>query len=407
MTWQFSSLNRRQFVGASLAASLGGFFSSSLQGASFNATSATLLGILPQLKPGDVCNLASGIYPAIDTNSVSLASGTASAPITFNGSSGVVFKGSGIACLNLGNKGYLVFNNIKTDGSNLVNTVSSLGDGVSLYGSHHCKFNGCEFYNAPGNGVITHDSTQKGDYNEFINCNSHDNGYENAARSRVAHGYYIITDHNLIQGGSSSNNYGYGIHCYNSGGGPDYNLFSGVKASSNGRGPYANASVAGIILSQGTGNQAIGCETTGNKGPGIQVDYSSIGAVVRGCKTSGNGATTGYPDIDITASAKSTLVENNCVVAARIRNAAGAQTTLINNSPTACGGSIPTPPPATNVNVSQNPPASQPTQQQPPIVATSPPPLAPPPTGGTSGANLGLIAAFVVGGVVLASLSKD
>jgi Right handed beta helix region/Pel9A-like, right handed beta helix region len=265
------------------------------------------------LASGDTLNVNPGTYvESIDTNSVALASGTSGRLTTIQGINGTpTIRPSNGLPLNIIDKQYVLFSNLKLDAINAPNTSTSLGDGVSLYGASYITISDCEILNAPGNGVITHDSSSYlGDHNRFIRLKVHDNGYENDLRQRVAHGFYIITDFNVIEQCDVYNNYGYGVHIYNSGGGPDYNELRRSRVYGNGRGPYAvNASPGGIMLSQGTGNMAYNNLVWGNFKSGISVNYNGVNSAVYNNTVYKNG---GY-GIEIGSGAVATTVKNNIV----------------------------------------------------------------------------------------------
>lgn len=120
------------------------------------------------------------------------------------------------------------------------------GDPPSV-SAHHIRVQNCEIYNCYASGVgmdrsPTADSFQGG-YNEFINCNIHNNG-----QSGFDHGLYISTPNNLVENCTISGNAGYGVQidaddAVNNNNIVRNNLF------------FASAdSGAGVVLSAGSGH---------------------------------------------------------------------------------------------------------------------------------------------------------
>lgn len=306
---------------------------SSLRGAVYTiGPSDNVPAAIGALKPGDTLQFRAGTYTlSIDSNNFAIPSGTASAPITWKNYPGEspLFKSGGAACFNIASASirYLILDGFRIDGGNLNNSSTALGDGVSIYGASYITVQNSEIFNAPGNGIITHNSTN----NIFLRLRVHDNGYENPTRARSAHGFYITDDYSVIDSCEVYNNHGYGVHIYNYGGGPDYSELRNSRVYGNGRSVYSTASAGGVILASGRGNKAIGNEVSNNlRGSGVDVTYGAIDAVVDMNKISGNpGAQIAIGD------SQNAKITNNCVDPIKIANQ-GSGTTLQNNLPAAC-----------------------------------------------------------------------
>jgi len=101
---------------------------------------------------------------------------------------------------------YIIIDGLILDGTNVTYDVVKITTGASGP-AHHIRLIRCEVKNAYRNGVLL---TQYADWNEFITLNVHDNG-----QSRIGHGFYISTSHNIIVEDSTiHHNAGYGVHIY-------------------------------------------------------------------------------------------------------------------------------------------------------------------------------------------------
>lgn len=350
-------------IQAGLGLSVGGFFSSlRTLGASKVITPADdLMVALSQLLPGDTLTLRGGTYPRINNTTIK---GTSSARIiikSFPGETAIVNGGASIS-----GGAYLTFEDIIFHG----------GGGFWFgNGTRYVRLLRGEVRYSSHQGI--HMPHIGDDYNEVIQVKVHHNGSVALNGTPQDHGFYIAGRYNLVDGCDVYSNFGYGAQIFNGYAGEraDGNVIRNTKSHHNGTGGNA----AGLAAASGSGNQIINCESYSNPRD-IDVAWGRpANTIVRGNKTG---------TIFINSDATGTLVENNCIDPAKIDNRAGSQTTLRNNSPTACGGSS-TPPPPTNVDVTQN----------------QPPPPPPPSTSQPSGPSTSQVAApFLVLGVLGAAL---
>jgi parallel beta-helix repeat protein len=159
---------------------------------------------------------------------------------------------------------YIVVDGLILDATNVVYDAVKITAGGGAGPAHHIRLIRCEVKNAPGQGVLI---TQFADLNEFINVNVHDNG-----TTRLDHGFYISTSHNLVEKSAVHHNSGYGVHIYNG--------YAGQRANNN---TVQNSKIfgngwvdggAGIILGSGDGNAVYNNLVWGNAA-GIKVAYVS------------------------------------------------------------------------------------------------------------------------------------
>lgn len=183
----------------------------------------------------------------------------------------------------------------------------------------------------------------------LLNCSAINNG-----SNKLDHGVYISSRDNLVDGGKYSQNFGHGIHVYSdTGGATNGTVIRNAEASDNGS--------FGIGLYAGTNlvaqNNRVFKNGQQQASGGIAIRYGGSGTV-SGNSFANNGAT------EIWIESGPTMVENNCVDPAKIKNVSGG--TLKNNSLTACGL-----PPPTNVDVSQQTPPTEQQTSQPSGPSTS------------------------------------
>ena len=202
------------------------------------------------MKAGDKLAIREGTYNEV-INTQAIPTGTSSSPVTITAYSGetVTLKpSSGYAAIQIvGNsRKYITFNRLIIDAANTTDYAVNL-DGVMESGAGHIRFTNCEIRNAPRSGVLI---GRRSNFNEFINCNIHDNG-----RDGVSYGLYIQSSNNLIEGGKIHHNSGYGVHIYNG--------YSGQRANNNvirKNLVYSNCTndpeSAGILIGSGDGNMA-------------------------------------------------------------------------------------------------------------------------------------------------------
>ena len=299
----------------------------------------------------------------------------------FPGEQAIIKPTSGLRVFNFAQtQSYIVLDGLVIDGTGVGYDCVQIEKPA-----HHIKIRNCEIKNFKYMGVnVGPDST----FNEILTSKIHDGGMMSSGSGLNPgqfHAVYFSGKNNLVDACTIYNITGYGVHIYNG--------YAGNQSSNNlvknsniqNCGTYkvnGSSSAAGIILSSGSGNQAIG-NTLINNPYNIKIDYGASASLasLNKCSLAQNGT-----EILIGSGSFGAVVKDNCVDAAKIVNQ-GSTSSLSNNSPTACGGSVP--PPATNVDVSQ--------QTQPPVYQ--------PPTSQPSGPSTSQVAApFLIAGVLVAAL---
>ncbi len=304
----------------------GGFFSS-LRGAVYTVTPATMPSVWPTLKPGDVCILQGGTYSRL--SSTVLAGTSWSSPITLKSAPGVlpVVQSMGLS----GQVKYLIFEGIKFIGPG--------GEVIWIdQGAGHIRISNCEVTGSTGTaGIGLYGS---GGFNEVLNCKIHHNG---GTVGDPKHGIYCFSAGNLIQGNEIYSNVDGGIHFYK----------GGVPIGANTvRQNYIHDNSVGIFAWDTAGSTIELNRIENNKTVGISVNRSS------NTKVDTNTIKNTGTEVDISNSS-GVSVTNNCVDPAKIKDL-GSGTVKTNNCLTCCGGA-PLPPAPTNINVTQTqPPVYQP-----------------------------------------------
>ena len=234
----------------------------------------------------------------------------------YSGETVTLKPSSGYAAIQIvGNsRKYIIFDRLIIDAANTTKYAVNL-DGVKQSGAGHIRFTNCEIRNAPGSGVMI---GRRSDFNEFINCNVHDNG-----RDHPAYGFYIQTSNNLIERSTIHHNSGYGVHMYNG--------YSDQRANNNvvrKNRVYSNSTnsrySAGILIGSGDGNVASNNIVYGQP-VGIMVGYNSSTNSKVYNNTAYNNKTDG---IQIRSSSSSAIVKNNIAYnnGTNINNDAGSKT---------------------------------------------------------------------------------
>jgi len=356
----------------------GGSFSS-LRGTILEATPATFQSKLLQMVPGDVLQLRNGNYGHLNASSIQIPVGTGwSSTIKIQSYPGERATFRGITLYAAYPK-YLWFDGLlidrENDGSNEAVVISQ--------GANHIRLSNCEIKRSSGSGILTH---YHGGYHEFINLDVHDNGFGVARPDN--HGIYLGSANCLIQGGRYWGNSSYGIQLY-SGYGlyVNNNIVRGVEVFKNQINMGATGK-AGVVIAKGAGNQLLDSFIHDELSNGVNISYDASSTIVKGNKFANIPSYT----IEVFAGISGTQLINNCTDPLKIRDN-GSGTVKQNNNPTGCSGST-TPPPPTNVDVTQNPPVSQPPVYQPPSNGSQP-----------SGPSTSQVAMpFLIAGVLVAAL---
>ena len=148
---------------------------------------------------------------------------------------------------------YIIFDGINVDGTNVTG-----GNSAVTPGGTRIRFQNLEIKNT-GNGLTSGSGVSMyGSFNEFINCNVHDNGKGNdfLYNAAAGYGFYIGGADNLVERCKIHHNGGYGIHIYHAGGvaGADRNIIRYNQIFDNS--VTAQQETSDILLSSGAGNQA-------------------------------------------------------------------------------------------------------------------------------------------------------
>jgi hypothetical protein len=214
------------------------------------------------LRAGDVLLIRGGTYKeAINSNTAPLVSGSSFSKVitiaAFNGEQVTIQAPAGDAALNVeGNIHHTVWKDLILDAVH-VHFGLRLADGA-----HHNRFENIEVRNAQGSGILVSQGTGSTDFNEFIECRSHNNG-----SSALDHGIYLETSNNVIEGGEYYNNSGFGIQLYSESSRVNRNVVRQAKAYKNG--------MFGILITSGEGNVAhdnvVCCNTRG----GIEINWGT------------------------------------------------------------------------------------------------------------------------------------
>ena len=164
---------------------------------------------------------------------------------------------------------YIIIDGFIIDAVNVFNHGIKIDWRGGAGAAHHIRIINCEVKNAPKSGIaVVGVPGNISNFNEFIRVNVHDSG----TVDDMAHGIYIESDHNLVEGSMVHRNAGWGVHVYN---GrfviADDNIIRNNRIFDNARvGPRGH----GIALSMGSRNLAYNNLVWGNAG-GIYVQYAS------------------------------------------------------------------------------------------------------------------------------------
>jgi hypothetical protein len=213
------------------------------------------------MSAGDTLRIRQGTYTEFIT---SVASGTsyANAPVieSYPGELATIRPGSGpnkanIIGLGSTSQHHVIFRNLKVDGAGIFQSYT-----IWLNGAHHIRFDGVEILNGGSDGVLISGGAQRSDFIEFLNCNVHDNGFDD-----VGHGIYIEQADNLVDGCEIHDNHSYGIHVYSGHPGqPNNNIIRNNRVYDNVLGGTGGGMTIG-----GVGNLIYNNLVYNNNGTGI------------------------------------------------------------------------------------------------------------------------------------------
>jgi parallel beta-helix repeat protein len=217
------------------------------------------------LKAGDTLYVRAGTYVGrINSNQITIPTGTSwSTAVRIAGYPGerVILQapsGGGVVGLAHSYIQYVIFDNLVFDGAWAGNFGTSV---ISLWGgANHVRFVNVEVKNSPSQGItVFWGNGLSSDFNEFIDCDVHDNGTED----NLDHGLYISSGNTLVEGCRIYNNKAWGVHIYNG--------YSGQTANNN------------IIRN----NHLIGNGTTSPNGGGV-ISGSGSGTLIANNVINGN-----------------------------------------------------------------------------------------------------------------------
>ena len=257
----------------------------------------TLSRGVDSLSAGDILYVKNGTYTS--WGYAILPSGASwSNPIiiaAYPGHSPVIVKSAqGPHTLEFINNSYMIIDGFSIDGTGATNGIKIT---YSPYGiANHIRIQNSEISHAVADGIVM---TSGSDGNEFVNLQVHDNG-----TNGFAHGIYVVSSDNIVEGCSIYDNTGWGVHVYSSLGSTNNNIIRNNEIHGNGRSGRGD----GILLSSGVGNQAYDNDIWGNIN-GIRIDYGASDTYVGGNTIHGNAA---Y-DIDIGAGSRNALIESNSI----------------------------------------------------------------------------------------------
>jgi len=278
---------------------------------------------------GDTLYIRSGTYnESIDANSQTIPTGTSwsNAPLISAYSGETV----NMRVLNMTASyiKYVIFQNLSLDGQNTSDEVVAINSGVN-----HIRVIGCEIKNAQRQGV--HCTHAADGYNEFIDCIVHHNGHNTISNTPQDHGFYLGSQHNIVDGCTIYSNFGCGVQTYNGyGERTDGNIIRNNRIYSNGTGGNAAAVVVtsgdsilvynNLIYGNSRGievawnnptNAMIYNNTIYNNPTGIVMNADSAGARVK------NNIV--YQSGGITNNGSGTVLSNNLTTDPHFVNAAG------------------------------------------------------------------------------------
>ena len=254
------------------------------------------------LTPGDTLYVRAGTYNGVTDNAI--PGGTSwSAPVTVAAYPGeqpvLVPKSSGGFVLSFYNNQYIVIDGFMVD-------ATGGYDGMRIgASSHHIRIQNSEIKNAPQQGILI-----GGDDNEFLNLKLHDNGQICEGEGLgLCHGIYIQTKRNLLERSEIYDNWGWGVHLYNTPGGADNNVVRNNKIYNNGR----SGRGPGMILSEGDGNIAYNNILWGNRKGGIQIDFGVTNPQAYNNTVYANDDGSGVGGIYIGQYSSGAIIRNNIV----------------------------------------------------------------------------------------------
>lgn len=174
---------------------------------------------------------------------------------------------------------YVIVSGFVIDGSNITNDGIKITNGGSG-SAHHNRFQNCEILNSPQQNIlITHSN-----YNEFINCISHDacTVHQGTLGRSLCHTLYVESDHNKWQGGKLYNSASYGGQFYASNGIDCHdNLIDGAEIYNNAL--NGTTSGGGIVIGSGSNNIVQNCNIHNNPNNNILMDYGAVTNTVQFC----------------------------------------------------------------------------------------------------------------------------
>jgi hypothetical protein len=187
---------------------------------------------------------------------------------------------------------YIEFDGFVLDG------VNTNPDAVKITnGANHIRLRNCEITNAQRQGVLTSGGSG---FNEFLNCHAHHNGTDTG----LDHGFYISTDHNLIDGCEFDHNAGYGLQVYDSGGTAAHD--NTVRNCIS----HDQAVKHGMVISSGSNNVAYNNVCYGNASGGIHVNYCAVSTGIYNNTLTGNSG----PGLEIGSGSTGAVARNNILV---------------------------------------------------------------------------------------------
>lgn len=261
------------------------------QAQSAAAPKKTILSAAACLDPGDTLYIRGGTYAEyLNDWGGAIPSGTSwSAPVTIAAYPGeqVIIKPTAPYVALFYWSSYVVLDGLVLDGTNAQYDVLEITFADATHYSHHIRVQNSEIRNGARTGVGIHqDETGRlsPDYIELVNVSVHDNG--RAVSDDMAHGIYIDSSNNLIDGCSVYNNAGWGIQIYtgytsrktSNNTVRNSKLFSNAKHGLRGR---------GLTIATGDNNVAYNNVVYRNAG-GIDLNYTAVNSKVYNNTVYGN-----------------------------------------------------------------------------------------------------------------------
>jgi hypothetical protein len=182
---------------------------------------------------------------------------------------GVVFIGNGLSYITIQGPNFIF------DGGSLPDSAGVMELGYGGGQSHHINLIDIELKNAllASNLNIKAANCDISTFHQLIRVNSHHAGTQPGLTGAGAHGMYLSSSDNLIQGGEFHDQpHGWGTQSYCDPGGtiqgsPDRNVFIGVK--------FYNNSANGVGLLNGTDCEVVNSLFYNNGGDGLRVNTNS------------------------------------------------------------------------------------------------------------------------------------